>query len=88
ENATRVDPNWIRQHFDNNLDNYGKRDSFLMIGAAWAQVSALPSRRYKMTTYQGGIRVPAFVYYPATIKPGRSEELASVRDIMPTLLQL
>ncbi|MBH3416481.1 arylsulfatase [Pseudomonas putida] len=88
ENATRVDPNWIKQHFDNNLDNYGKRDSFLMIGAAWAQVSALPSRRYKMTTYQGGIRVPAFVYYPATIKPGRSEELASVRDIMPTLLQL
>lgn len=88
ENATRVDPEWIKANFDNRLDNYGRRDSFLMIGSAWAQVSALPSRRYKMTTYQGGIRVPAFVYYPATIKAGRSEELASVRDIMPTLLQL
>lgn len=88
ENASRVDPTWISQHFDNRLDNYGRRDSFLMIGSAWAQVSALPSRRYKMTTYQGGIRVPAFVYYPATIKAGRSEALASVRDIMPTLLQL
>ena len=88
ENASRVDPTWISQHFDNRLDNYGRRDSFLMIGSAWAQVSALPSRRYKMTTYQGGIRVPAFVYDPATIKAGRSEALASVRDIMPTLLQL
>ncbi|MHB2051095.1 arylsulfatase [Pseudomonas hunanensis] len=88
ENATRVDPEWIKANFDNHLDNYGRRDSFLMIGSAWAQVSALPSRRYKMTTYQGGIRVPAFVYYPATIKAGRSEELANVRDIMPTLLQL
>ena len=88
ENATRVDPEWIKANFDNRLDNYGRRDSFLMIGSAWAQVSALPSRRYKMTTYQGGIRVPAFVHYPATIKAGRSEELASVRDIMPTLLQL
>lgn len=88
ENATRVDPNWIKKNFDTRLANYGRRDSFLMIGSAWAQVSALPSRRYKMTTYQGGIRVPAFVYHPATIKAGRSDELASVRDIMPTLLQL
>lgn len=88
ENATRVDPNWIKENFDTRLANYGRRDSFLMIGSAWAQVSALPSRRYKMTTYQGGIRVPAFVYHPATIKAGRSDELASVRDIMPTLLQL
>ncbi|MFJ4110166.1 arylsulfatase [Pseudomonas sp. NPDC089758] len=88
ENATRVDPNWIKEHFDNRLANYGRRDSFLMIGSAWAQVSALPSRRYKMTTYQGGIRVPAFVYHPASIKAGRSDEMASVRDIMPTLLQL
>lgn len=58
ENATRVDPNWIKQHFDNNLDNYGKPDSFLMIGPAWAQVSALPSRRYKMTTYQAASACP------------------------------
>ena len=88
ENATRVDPNWIKKNFDTRLANYGRRDSFLMIGSAWAQVSALPSRRYKMSTFQGGIRVPAFVYHPATIKAGRSDELASVRDIMPTLLQL
>ncbi|NQD57227.1 arylsulfatase [Pseudomonas sp. CM25] len=88
ENTTRVDPDWIKANFDNRLENYGRRDSFLMVGPAWAQVSALPSRRYKMTTYQGGIRVPAFVYYPATVKAGRSKEMASVRDIMPTLLQL
>ena len=88
ENANRVDPDWIKSNFDNRLENYGRPNSFLMTGSAWAQVSALPSRRYKMTTYQGGIRVPAFVYYPKSIKSGRSEELASVRDIMPTLLQL
>lgn len=88
ENANRADPNWVKSNFDNRLDNYGRRDSFLMVGPAWAQVSALPSRRYKMTTYQGGIRVPAFVYFPKAIKAGRSNELASVRDIMPTFLQL
>ncbi|KTT51879.1 arylsulfatase [Pseudomonas oryzihabitans] len=88
EHADRVDPKWIKANFDNSLENYGRRDSFLMEGSAWAQVSSLPSQRYKMTTYQGGIRVPAFVHFPGTVRPGVSDQLASVRDIMPTLLQL
>ncbi|WHH50284.1 sulfatase-like hydrolase/transferase [Pseudomonas sp. Ap32] len=43
ENATRVDPEWIKANFDNRLDNYGRRDSFLMIGSAWAQSVPCPA---------------------------------------------
>lgn len=88
ESVTRGDPAWIAEHFDNRLENYGRRNSFLSTGPAWAQVSALPSRRFKMTPYQGGIRVPAFVYFPSLLSPGSSDQFASVRDLLPTLLEL
>ncbi|CAD5110087.1 arylsulfatase [Zestomonas carbonaria] len=88
EARASADPEWVARNFDNSLDNYGRRDSFLMQGLAWAQVSSLPSRRHKMTTYQGGIRVPAFVYFPGRVESGRSQVLASARDVLPTLLDL
>lgn len=88
ESVVRGEPGWIAKNFDNRLENLGRRNSFLNAGPAWAQVSALPSRRYKQTPYQGGIRVPAFVHFPARFDAGRSEQFASARDLLPTLLEL
>lgn len=79
---------WVEQNFDNSFDNLGRPNSFVMYGPAWAQVSALPGRRHKMTVFQGGIRVPAFVHFPAKIAKGITKEFASARDVMPTFLEL
>lgn len=47
-----------------------------------------PLRGWKVQTYEGGMRVPAFVNWPGTLKPGRSDALLSVTDWMPTLCAL
>ncbi|TWI52694.1 arylsulfatase [Pseudomonas duriflava] len=80
---------WVeKQNFDNSLENIGRPNSFVTYGPAWAQVSAQPGRRYKQTIFEGGIRVPAFVHFPARIAKGVSREFASARDVMPTFLEL
>lgn len=47
-----------------------------------------PLRGWKAGTYEGGIRTPACVAWPGTIRPGRCEALLSVTDWMPTLTRL
>uniref|UniRef100_UPI0012932A93 arylsulfatase A n=1 Tax=Lonchura striata TaxID=40157 RepID=UPI0012932A93 len=42
----------------------------------------------KGTTYEGGMRVPALAYWPGTIAPGVTHELASSLDVLPTLAAL
>jgi arylsulfatase A-like enzyme len=39
----------------------------------------------KATTYEGGIRVAAFAYAPKLLKPGVSEQVMTVWDVLPTL---
>ncbi|AZT82560.1 arylsulfatase [Marinobacter sp. NP-4(2019)] len=80
---------WIAENFDNSLDNLGRKNSFVTYPKAWAQVSAQPFRGYKQTIQEGGIRVPAIIHYPAKLAPGGPNEVfMSVRDVMPTLLEL
>ena len=47
-----------------------------------------PLRGWKAGTYEGGIRTPAFVTWPGTLGPGKSDALLSVTDWMPTLTKL
>lgn len=47
--------------------------------------NAGPLRCGKGTTYDGGMRMPAIAYWPGTITPGVTHELASTLDILPTL---
>ncbi|XP_012644948.1 arylsulfatase A isoform X2 [Microcebus murinus] len=42
----------------------------------------------KGTTFEGGIREPAVVYWPGHITPGVTHELASSLDVLPTLAAL
>lgn len=47
--------------------------------------SALPLRAGKATTYEGGMRVPCVMRWPARIKPGQEcQQVASTIDLMPT----
>ena len=42
----------------------------------------------KCTPYQGGTRVPMFVYWPGRIEPGEAKQLAAHIDIFPTFAEL
>ncbi len=79
---------WAESCCDNRVENLGNADSYLMLGPVWARVAAAPFRMFKGFTSEGGIRVPAFINFPARVAAGRtSAALATVRDLMPTLLE-
>ncbi len=44
-----------------------------------------PLRGWKGQLYEGGIRVPAFVYWPGVLDAGSVDTPMSVRDLFPTL---
>lgn len=80
---------WAESCCDNSLGNMGNADSYLMLGPAWARVAAAPFRMFKGFVSEGGVRVPAFISFPARIPGGStSGAVATVRDVVPTLLEL
>jgi arylsulfatase A-like enzyme len=50
--------------------------------------SNLPLRGFKNQLYEGGVRVPAFVNWPAKLKPMKLDAPMHVADWMPTLTHL
>ncbi|WP_417539842.1 arylsulfatase [Marinobacter sp.] len=89
DHGKRVSQKWLDENFDNSLENLGRKDSFISYSKAWAQVSAQPFRGYKQTIQEGGIRVPAIVHYPAKFPAvGLTDMIMTVRDVMPTLLDM
>ena len=47
-----------------------------------------PLRGWQIQVYEGGIRVPAFVYWPRTLKLGVMNGVVSILDWVPTLTRL
>jgi arylsulfatase len=73
---------------NNSLENLGLPNSFASRGLEWVQVSVTPYWGEKATVTEGGIRAPLIVYYPGVIDSGtRTDALATVRDVTPTLLE-
>jgi arylsulfatase A-like enzyme len=80
---------WPGQCCDNSFSNMGNADSYLMLGPDWARVSVAPLRMFKGFVSEGGIRVPAFVHFPAQITGGTTNRtVVTVKDVMPTMLAL
>jgi arylsulfatase len=79
---------WLEVCCDNSYGNMGKRDSFLWYGASWARASVGPWRMFKGFTSEGGIRSPAFVHYAEFAEDEVNRELVTVKDIVPTVLEL
>ena len=80
---------WVDECCDNSYENIGKADSYVWYGPNWGRAGNAPLRMFKGFTSQGGIRVPAFVHFPKAFPGGtRSDAMLTVRDIMPTLLEL
>lgn len=80
---------WLPQAWDLSYENMGRRNSYVYYGPGWAQVSSTPLLLFKAYPAEGGIRVPLIVA-PPTFEDGgrRSSELATVRDIVPTILDV
>lgn len=79
---------WVASCCDNSFSNMGSADSYLWLGPQWAAASSAGRRYYKGYVSEGGIRVPAFVHYPAMLRAQAvSEQYMHVMDIAPTLLQ-
>lgn len=80
---------WAAQCCDNSYDNMGKPDSYLFAGDEWARVSTGILRGLKGQTTEGGIRVPAIIYYPPSSTRGvQYGHFLSVMDVLPTLLDV
>lgn len=81
---------YVGEHFNNELDNYGNPTSFVSQGAAWAEISNTPYKRYKMTTNEGGICTPLIVSGKKFIEKSHidTSTLLHVTDIFPTILEL
>ena len=57
-------------------------------GSALGQYYNAGMRGQKLSPYQGGTRVPMFVYWPEHIEPGDAKQLAAHIDIFPTFAEL
>ena len=47
-----------------------------------------PLRGTKVTTWEGGMRVPLIMHWPEKIKPRVTKELTASMDLFPTLAKL
>ncbi|MBK0403966.1 arylsulfatase [Adhaeribacter sp. BT258] len=84
--APNTEP-FINSNFDNSLENYGKINSFISIGPAWAEVANTPLSYFKLTTYEGGTQTPLIVSGKRVHKRGVvTDELLHVTDLLPTIL--
>ena len=81
---------WVDKTFDNSLENMGKQNSYIELGAGWGQVCSLPFKWYKAFATEGGIRVPAIIHYPKRFNKLKTIEhgFVSIMDLAPTFLDL
>lgn len=78
---------WVAATFNNDLNNMGKRDSYLWTGPGWAQASAAPMNLYKSFVAEGGIRAPAIVAYSdSSMRGKKSNAFLVATDIPATIL--
>jgi arylsulfatase len=79
---------WFDENgLDNSLENMGNADSMPAMGVKWAQVGAVHLRYAKISSAEGGLRVPLITASPGRIASGaRTDALTFVKDIAPTIL--
>lgn len=80
----------LEKYYNNELENIGRRDSFVWYGTRWAQAATAPSRLHKRFSTEGGCRVP-LVLKPAggSSAGGKvASAFCTVMDIVPTFLEL
>lgn len=85
-----LDSNFFATNYRTSFESWGRADSFVAQGAAWAQVSGTPFSGFKLTSFEGGIRSPLIVWNSSQYRAGDidTENVVHVSDLAPTLLDL
>lgn len=78
------------ENLDKGDGEIGNIDRFSSIGGHWANVSNVPFKAYKNTSFEGGVLTPFIVNWPGVIKGGGSvnETSAHLVDIMSTFVDI
>jgi arylsulfatase len=80
---------YLRNHYDNRLDNMGRPNSWVSYGPQWAEAGSAPFSRYKTYTREGGVTAPMIVAGPGVSGTGSIRNAyLTVMDLAPTFLEL
>jgi arylsulfatase A-like enzyme len=80
---------WVAANYDRRFENWGRRDSLVDYGPAWAQVGSTPLRFFKTYTAEGGIHSPVIIAGPGIKSAGAiNPAVLHVTDLVPTFLEL
>lgn len=81
---------YARNYSQTHPNAWGRPNSEVTYGPAWAQLSATPLRDHKMFASEGGIRTPLIIAGKGVQqKPGTiNNSLLHVMDLAPTILEL
>ena len=80
---------FLREHYNNSLENMGKPSSFVSYGPQWAQAGAAPFKLFKAYSTEGGIVTPLIISGKyVERKPGFQNAFVNVMDLAPTFLEL
>lgn len=67
----------------------GPKEHYAAVGPAWGWAQNAPFKKYKSTSYEGGILTPCIAWWPGKIQPGKiTRQPAHIIDFMPTFLEL
>lgn len=74
---------------DNAYENMNKPNSFIALGANWAQACSVPFRKYKQMMYEGSMASP-FIIAGKGIPQSKKvrKEFFTIQDIAPTFLEI
>ncbi|OUU78528.1 MAG: hypothetical protein CBC38_07415 [Gammaproteobacteria bacterium TMED78] len=93
-----VNPNWRQiasgprydiDRFDNSLENYGKKYSWIDHGEGFAEAASAPFKYFKGRLSEGGLRSAGFISFPKAItQPSIDHTFLTYMDLFPTLLDI
>jgi arylsulfatase len=77
-------------HLEETGERDGAVDRWASVGGHWANVSNVPFKSYKNSTFEGGVETPFIVNWPGIIPPTAdvNETSAHLVDIMATLVDI
>jgi arylsulfatase len=88
DNGADVSVRTIDEEVDNSYENLGRPGSYVSTWS-WGDSISAPYRWNKGTQFEGGLRVPAFIYHDSLVnRGGVNREFLTVMDLMPTFLEI
>lgn len=87
--AIGASKHWVRSNYRTDGPDLGAKGTFAATGPRWASAMASPWSGFKYFAAEGGLRVPLIISgATGALADKRSNAFTTVKDIMPTLLDL